>query len=86
MIDVLDGPGGVDDWAHIDWEKETIWYEESDTTKKLTTKDFIFKRGKYAQSLLSEITDTWYLKFIRDKNPDDYLIEFMFNKRLGELK
>ena len=86
MIDVIDGPGGVDDWAHVNYEEGTIWFEESDTTKKLTTADFMFKRGKYENSLLSEVGDTWYLKFIRDKNPDDYLIEFMFNKRIDELK
>lgn len=86
MIDVIDGPGGRDDWAHIDYENETIWFEESDTTKPLTCSDIIITRGKYADSYLSELTDSWYLKFIRDKNRDNYLITWAFNKRLGELE
>lgn len=76
----------MDDWAHVDWDKETIWFEESDTSKPLTTADINIKRGKYAGYKLSEVSDSWYLKFIRDKNPDDYLIRYAFNKRLGELK
>lgn len=85
MIDVIDGPGGKDDWAHIDWDKGEIWFEESDTRKPFTTSDVIMKRGKYAGYKLSEVTDSWYLKFIRDKNPDDYFISYAFNKRLKEL-
>jgi hypothetical protein len=86
MIDVIDGTGGPDDWAHVDWDKETIWFEESDVTKPLTCSDIVFTRGKYEGSKLSEVSDSWYLKFIRDKNPEDYLIVSAFNKRLEELE
>lgn len=86
MIDIIDGPGGPDDWAHVDWDKETIWFEESDTTKQFSTADVVIKRGKYAGSLLSELSDTWYLKFIMEKNPEDYLIQWCFSKRLKELE
>lgn len=85
MIDVIDGPGGRDDWAHVDWDKGEIWFEESDTRKPLTTEDILVKRGKYEGYNLSEVTDSWYLKVIRDKNPDDYFIRQAFEKRLGEL-
>lgn len=84
MLSLLDGPLGKDDWAHIDWEKGELWFEESDTRKPFTTSDIIMTRGKYAGYKLSEVTDSWYLKFIRDKNPDDYFISYAFNKRLKE--
>lgn len=86
MIDIIDGPKGKDDWAHVNWEEETIWFEESDTTIPLECSAVVITRGKYAGSYLSELSDSWYLQFIRDKNPDDFLITFMFDKRLGELK
>ncbi len=86
MIDFIDGPKGKDDWAIADWEKETITYDESNITKPITCSDIVFTRGKYAGSFLNEIDNTWYLKFIRDKNPDDYFISYAFNKRIKELE
>lgn len=85
MLDVLDGPLGKNDWGIIDWDTEEITYDESGGRIPFSTKQVIFTRGKYAGSLLSEVSDSWYLKFIKDKNPDDYLINYTFGKRLGEL-
>lgn len=85
MINIIDGPLGKDDWALIDWDTEEIVYDESGGRKPFSTKEVMLTRGKYEGSLLSEVTDTWYLKFIRDKNLEDGLIKFAFNKRLGEL-
>lgn len=86
MLTLLDGPLGKDDWATIDWDTEEIVYDESGGRIPFSTRQVLFTRGKYEGQLLGEVTDTWYLKFIRDKNLDDYLITFTFNKRLGELK
>ena len=86
MLNVLDGPGGMTDWPHLRLASNEIWYEESDTTIPLTTRQVIFDRGKYEGSLLSEVSDSWYLKFIMEKNPDDGFIKLMFQKRLEELK
>lgn len=86
MIKISDGPGGKDDWPHVDWEKDTIFFEESDITRKFMCSDIVFTHGKYAGYKLSEVDNTWYLKFIRDKNPDDYFIKSAFNKRLKELE
>ncbi len=86
MLNVVDGPGGVNDWAHIDWEKKTIWFEESDTIVPLSTAHFTFAVGKYQGYKLSEVSDSWYLTFIRDKNPNDVLVQYAFSQRLGELK
>ena len=86
MITIIDGPGGKNDWAHILWDTDELWFEESETKKPFTTSDVLLLRGKYAGYKLSEVTDSWYLKFIRDKNLDDGLIVHTFNKRLGELK
>lgn len=85
MLDIIDGPLGKNDWALIDWDTDEIYYDESGGRIPFSTKQVIFTRGKYEGSLLSEISDTWYLKFIRDKNQDDYLISYCFGKRLGEL-
>lgn len=85
MLDLLDGPLGKNDWGTIDWANGEIKYDESGTTKPFLTSDIIFTRGKYAGLLLSEVTDTWYLKFISEKNSDDYLITYSFKIRLGEL-
>ena len=62
-----------------------IWFEDG-TKRKANTSDFIFVAGKYEGSLLSEVSDTWYLGFIMSKNPDDHLIQKTFKKRLGELE
>jgi hypothetical protein len=86
MIDAIDGPLGRDDWAHIDWEKNEVWFEESDVRRPLSCSDIVFTRGKYAGSKLSEVSDSWYLTFIRDKNSNDYFIKTTFEKRLLELK
>jgi hypothetical protein len=83
MISLIDKG---DDWATIDWDTEEIVYDESGKRKPFSTADVIFERGKYAGNKLNEVSDTWYLKFIRDKNADDYFITFAFNKRLGELE
>ena len=86
MIDILDGPEGEDDWGCIDWDKEEIYYDLSGGRKPLTCNEVMITRGKYANSLMSEVDDTWYLKFIRDKNLDDGLIQLVFNKRIKELE
>lgn len=86
MLRVTDGPKGKNDWSHIDWEKEEIWFEESDIRRPLTCDDIKFTHGKYAGYKLSEVSDTWYLEFIKNKNLDDYLIKLTFEKRLGELQ
>lgn len=86
MIDIVDGPGGRDDWGLIDWDTDEVYWDETGGRRPLSCSDIVFTRGKYANSLLSEISDTWYLKFIRDKNPDDYFITYAFDKRLKELK
>lgn len=86
MIEVLDGPGGRNDWGHLDLVKEEIWHEESNTTVALTTSQIMVTRGKYGGSLLSEVSDSWYLKTIMQKNPDEGFINLMFAKRLAELK
>jgi len=75
-----------DDWATIDFETEETVYDESGERRPFKTSDIIFTRGKYEGSLLSEVSDSWYLKFIREKNPDDYFIRFAFNTRLSELE
>jgi len=85
MLTLLDGPLGKDDWAIIDWDTEEITYDESQSRVPFGTNQVMFTRGKYAGSLLSEVSDSWDLKFIRDKNQDDYMIVYCFNKRLGEL-
>lgn len=74
------------DWATVDWETNEVVYDESQIRKPLTTSDCMFVAGKYSGSLLSEIADTWYLKFIRDKNQNDYFINVMFGRRLKELE
>lgn len=86
MINLLDGPGGKNDWAILNIETEEIEYDETGGRKPFSTAEVRFVHGKFDGSLLSEISDSQYLKFIRDKNPDDGLITFTFNKRLGELK
>lgn len=86
MISTIDrGPDGRD-WACIDFDKDEIVYDESGERKPFATSDIIFTRGKYAGYKLSEVSDSWYLKFIMEKNPDDYLISYCFTKRLAELK
>lgn len=86
MLQLLDGPVGSTDWPHLRLASNEIWYEESKTTNPLTTSQVIFNRGKYEGSLLSEVSDTWYLKFMMEKNPDDEFTNLMFTKRLKELK
>ena len=86
MIRVSDGPLGLNDWAHIDWDNNELWFEESNVRKPFTTSHCLMDRGKYEGYKLSEVTDTWYLKFIRDKNPDDALIRLMFGRRLKEIE
>lgn len=63
---------------------ETLWGEDG-TKRKVTTADIIFTTGKYVNNKLSEVSDSWYLKFIMDKNPTDHFIKKMFTLRLGEL-
>lgn len=75
-----------DDWAIIDFDTDEIVYDESGDRKPFSTADIMIDRGQYEGYKLSEVNDTWYLKFVRDKNPDDYLIRYAFNKRLGELQ
>lgn len=86
MITIVDGPQGKNDWANYNWDTNEIWFEESNTRKQLTMADIVFTHGKYVGYKLSEVTDTWYLKFIKEKNPDDYFISVMFGRRLEELK
>lgn len=86
MIRILDGPLGKDDWPLMNWDTEEITYDESGGRKPFSTKEVIFDHGKYAGLLLSDVTNTSYLKFLLEKNKDDYLITYAFNKRLGELK
>lgn len=85
MLDLSNGPLGKNDWARIDWETEEIFYDESGGRIPFSTKEVVFTHGKYVGYKLSEVSDSWYLKFIRDKNADDGLIQLAFNKRLGEL-
>ena len=68
------------------WSDGDSLYGEDGSRRPLKTSDIIFVAGKYAGRLLSEVTDSWYLKFIKDKNKDDYFIKAMFDKRLGEIK
>ena len=91
MLELQDGPLGINDWGNFRYEEGTtkiieVWYEESNTTVPFTTSRVMMTRGKYAGSLLSEVSDTWYLKFIMEKNPDDGFIKEAFTKRLEELK
>lgn len=83
MINTIDRGN---DWATIDWDKDEIVYDESGERVPLTCSQVIFTHGKYQGYKLSEVTDTWYLKFIKEKNPDDYFISLMFGRRLEELK
>lgn len=85
MITIFDGPLGKDDWAVIDWDTEEIVYDESGGRIPFSTREVVFTHGKYDGYKLSEVSDSWYLKFIRDKNADDGFIQLAFNKRLGEL-
>lgn len=68
------------------WSDGDTIYGEDGSRRPILTSDIVFTAGKYQGRLLSEITDSWYLKFIKDKNKDDYFIKVMFDKRLGELK
>lgn len=68
------------------WSDGDMLYGENGTRREVKTSDIMVVAGKYAGSLLSEVSDSWYLKFIRDKNPDDYFIKKMFDKRIEELK
>ena len=86
MIDVVDGPKGKNDWGSIDWENDDIFWDETTDRRKFQCSDIVFTRGKHQGQLLSEIDDTFYLKFVLDKNPEDYLINYTFKKRLKELK
>lgn len=67
------------------WSDGDMIYGEDGTRREVKTSDIVFTTGKYVGSKLSEVTDSWYLKFIRDKNKDDYFIKKMFTLRLGEL-
>lgn len=73
------------DWAMIDWDTDEIVYDESGERKPLTTADCIFTHDKYKGYKLSEVSDSWYLKFIMEKNPQDAFISLMFGRRLKEL-
>ena len=86
MITTVDRGKNDRDWATIDWENDEIVYDESGMRKKIDMSDFIFTAGKYKGHLLSEVSDSWYLKFIKEKNPDDHLISIMFGRRLKELQ
>ena len=67
------------------WSDGESLYNDKGLRRPVQTSDIIFTHGKYAGSRLDEVSDTWYLKFIREKNPDDYFIKTLFTKRLGEL-
>lgn len=75
----------IDNGAFWSWsDAQTIWFENG-VKRQIETSDVIFTHGKFDGYKLSEVTDTWYLRFIKEKNSDDYFIKTLFEKRLGEL-
>ena len=80
MITTIDGG---DFWSWSD--AHTLWKEDG-TKRPLLCSDIVFTAGKYKDSRLDEISDSWYLKFIKEKNSDDYFIKTVFEMRLKELE
>lgn len=75
-----------DDLNNWSWsDGETLWHEDG-SSREILTSDVIFTAGKYVGYKLSEVTDSWYLKFISDKNQKDHFISVMFGRRLKELQ
>lgn len=68
------------------WCDGDFIYNEKGLRREVKTSDIIFTHGKYVGSRLDEVSDSWYLKFIKEKNKDDYFISKLFEKRLGELQ
>ena len=68
------------------WSDGDMIYNEKGLRREVHTSDIIFTAGKYKGSRLDEVSDSWYLKFIKEKNADDYFIKKLFEKRLGELQ
>lgn len=68
------------------WSDAEMLYGEDGSRRPVECSDIIFTHGKYEGSLLSEVGDSWYLNFIKNKNLDDYFMKTLFDKRLGELK
>lgn len=76
----------IDDNETWFWSDAEMLYGEDGTRRPVKTSDIVFTHGKYKDSRLDEVTDSWYLKFIRDKNTDDYFIMTLLNLRLSELE
>ena len=86
MITTIDRGKDGNDWAMIDWDNDEIVYDESGERKPMKTSHFVFTVGKYKGQKLSEVNSLSYLQFLKDKNPDDYLVQVMFERRIKELK
>jgi len=76
-----------DDWSTISSDFTTIRYE-SGATKPLTPSDVSVEIGKYKDSILSDISDVWYLNFIKKISVEksDIFAQHCVNMRLLELK
>lgn len=86
MIAIKDKSEEVWGWYDIN-QKGMIRYEDG-TTKKITSKDVIFTSGKYAGTLLSDLSDVWYLNFMKKQAVDnsDWFMEQCAKLRLLEIR
>lgn len=75
-----------DDVTNWCWSDGDTLFSEDGESRPVLTSDIIFVAGKYVGYKLSELSDTWYLKFIQQKNPENYFISIMFGRRLKELE
>ena len=58
---------------------------EDGSVRALTTNDVMFTHGKYEGEPLSEVSNSWYLKMMMERNEEDYLMQTMIGERLKEL-
>lgn len=75
-----------DDWATVSSDLGTICFE-SGTTRPFRTSDVELTVGKYKGTTLAEISDVWYLNFLKKLSTEkkDIFLAKCVDMRLNEL-
>lgn len=86
MVTIKDKANDVWGWYDLN-HKGYVKYEDG-TVEKIHSRHIVFTSGKYVGKLLSDVSDVWYLNYIKKRGVDtgDWFLENCAKLRLLELK
>jgi hypothetical protein len=87
MLYLKDDPNDPDNWSTPSPDLKFIKFEDG-TTRELKTSDLELQIGKHKGQALSEISDNWYLNFLKklSTEKDDKFLAHCVDMRLNELR